>query len=86
MYLTGAVYSLDGSDSLKETMQACVQYPQEEEEGPNDDTQHVCVTVLGASRRALDAAERLGTELAELLLSQGANEILTVARQLNDAR
>lgn len=27
LYLTGAVYSLDGSDSLKETMQAGVSYP-----------------------------------------------------------
>lgn len=29
LYLTGAVYSLDGSDSLKETMQTGVSYPHE---------------------------------------------------------
>lgn len=29
LYLTGAVYSLDGSDSLKETMQTSVNYPQQ---------------------------------------------------------
>lgn len=29
LYLTGAVYSLDGSDSLKDTMQTSVNYPQQ---------------------------------------------------------
>lgn len=29
LYLTGAVYSLDGSDSLRETMQTSVNYPQQ---------------------------------------------------------
>lgn len=29
LYLTGAVYSLDGSDSLKETMQTSVNYSQQ---------------------------------------------------------
>ncbi|XP_053547321.1 porphobilinogen deaminase isoform X2 [Bombina bombina] len=86
LYLTGAVYSLDGSDSLKETMQTCIQFPSEDEEGPNDDTQHVGITASGVSRQALQSAEHLGTELANLLLSKGAKEILTVARQLNDAR
>ncbi|KAM4704132.1 porphobilinogen deaminase [Rhinophrynus dorsalis] len=86
LYLTGAVYSLDGSDCLKETMQSCLLFPQQEVEGPNDDLQHVGITALGVSRLALDSAERLGTELADLLLSKGAKEILTVARQLNDAR
>lgn len=33
-----------------------------------------------------DEAEKLGVDLADLLLSKGAKEILTVARQLNDAR
>ncbi|KAM4651647.1 porphobilinogen deaminase isoform 2-T2 [Discoglossus pictus] len=86
LYLTGAVYSLDGSDYLKETMQSCIQFPSEDEDGPNDDTQHVGITALGVPRLALASAERLGTELADLLLSKGAKEILTVARQLNDAR
>uniref|UniRef100_A0A3Q3XHE5 hydroxymethylbilane synthase n=1 Tax=Mola mola TaxID=94237 RepID=A0A3Q3XHE5_MOLML len=56
LYLTGAVYSLDGADTGK------------------------------ISGRAQDRAERLGVDLANLLLSKGAKEILTVARQLNDAR
>ncbi|KAM8927705.1 porphobilinogen deaminase [Pelodytes ibericus] len=86
LYLTGSVYSLDGSDCLKETMQCCIHFTQEDVEGPNDDTQHVGITALGVSSNALDAAERLGTDLADLLLSQGAREILVVARQLNDAR
>ncbi|XP_044134476.1 porphobilinogen deaminase isoform X1 [Bufo gargarizans] len=86
LYLTGAVYSLDGSDCLKETMQRRVVFPDKEVDGPNDDSQHVGITALGVPRKALESAEHLGTELADLLLSKGAKEILTVARQLNDAR
>lgn len=50
-----------------------------------------CVQRVGVTARkipgdAQDQAERLGVDLAKLLLSKGAKEILTVARQLNDAR
>ncbi|KAG8434561.1 hypothetical protein GDO86_012803 [Hymenochirus boettgeri] len=86
LYLTGAVYSLDGSDCLKETMQSCIVFPQQDLEGPNDDLQHVGITALGVSHQALKSSESLGIGLADLLLSKGAKEILTVARQLNDAR
>ncbi|KAH1175446.1 hypothetical protein KIL84_008320 [Mauremys mutica] len=86
LYLTGAVYSLDGSDTLKDTMQTGVNYPQQNEEGPNDDTQYVGITAKNIPRHAQEAAENLGVELASLLLSKGAKRILNVARQLNDAR
>ncbi|XP_026719676.1 porphobilinogen deaminase isoform X2 [Athene cunicularia] len=86
LYLTGAVYSLDGSDSLKETMQTSVNYPQRNEDGPNDDVQHVGITAKNVPGQAQEAAENLGVELASLLLSKGAKHILSVARQLNDAR
>ncbi|XP_029877780.1 porphobilinogen deaminase isoform X2 [Aquila chrysaetos chrysaetos] len=86
LYLTGAVYSLDGSDSLKETMQTSVNYPQKNEDGPNDDVQHVGITAKNVPGQAQEAAENLGVELASLLLSKGAKHILSVARQLNDAR
>uniref|UniRef100_A0A8C3VCL4 Porphobilinogen deaminase n=1 Tax=Catharus ustulatus TaxID=91951 RepID=A0A8C3VCL4_CATUS len=86
LYLTGAVYSLDGSDSLKETMQTGVSYPHQNEDGPNDDVQHVGITAKNVPGRAQEAAENLGVELASLLLSKGAKHILSVARQLNDAR
>ncbi|KAM6191054.1 porphobilinogen deaminase isoform 2-T2 [Sarcoramphus papa] len=86
LYLTGAVYSLDGSDSLKETMQTSVNYPQQNEDGPNDDVQHVGITAKNVPGQAQEAAESLGVELASLLLSKGAKHILSVARQLNDAR
>lgn len=48
--------------------------------------QRVGVTALKVSGAAQDAAEKLGRDLANLLLSKGAKEILTVARQLNDAQ
>lgn len=44
------------------------------------------VTANKIPAEAQDQAERLGVDLAKLLLSKGAKEILTVARQLNDAR
>ncbi|KAI1893473.1 hypothetical protein AGOR_G00124090 [Albula goreensis] len=87
LYLTGAVYSLDGSDSLKETMQTSVEPGNEvEEEKVDESAQRVGVTANNVPGTAQDAAEKLGMDLAKLLLSKGAREILTVARQLNDAR
>ncbi|KAG7222437.1 hypothetical protein INR49_016258 [Caranx melampygus] len=86
LYLTGAVYSLDGSDSLKDTMQTSVAAGDESSEGVDEKVQRVGVTASKISGAAQDRAERLGVDLANLLLSKGAKEILTVARQLNDAR
>ncbi|XP_060901992.1 porphobilinogen deaminase-like isoform X2 [Labrus mixtus] len=86
LYLTGAVYSLDGSDSLKETMQTSITAAGKSLEGVDERLQRVGVTATKISGEAQDRAERLGTDLANLLLSKGAKEILTVARQLNDAR
>uniref|UniRef100_A0AAR2IZ37 hydroxymethylbilane synthase n=1 Tax=Pygocentrus nattereri TaxID=42514 RepID=A0AAR2IZ37_PYGNA len=85
LYLTGAVYSLDGSDSLKETMQTSIALDSQQEQ-VDEKVQRVGITALKVSGAAQDAAERLGVDLANLLLSKGAKEILTVARQLNDAR
>ncbi|XP_068601338.1 hydroxymethylbilane synthase, b [Brachionichthys hirsutus] len=87
LYLTGAVYSLDGSDSLKETMQTSIaaaahRSPEEVDEL----VQRVGVTANKLSGESQDNAERLGVDLANLLLSKGAKEILMVARQNNDAR
>uniref|UniRef100_K7GA02 Porphobilinogen deaminase n=1 Tax=Pelodiscus sinensis TaxID=13735 RepID=K7GA02_PELSI len=86
LYLTGAVYSLDGSDSLKDTMQTSINYSQQNEEGSSDDAQYVGITAKNIPPHAQEAAETLGVELASLLLSKGAKHILSVARQLNDAR
>ncbi|XP_063167186.1 porphobilinogen deaminase isoform X3 [Candoia aspera] len=85
LYLTGAVYSLDGSESLQETMQRNVKFSLENEDGPDDNLQHVGITARNVPRLAQEAAERLGQELADLLLSKGANHILSVARQLSSA-
>uniref|UniRef100_A0A667YK94 hydroxymethylbilane synthase n=1 Tax=Myripristis murdjan TaxID=586833 RepID=A0A667YK94_9TELE len=85
LYLTGAVYSLDGSDSLKETMQTGITDLNKVTE-VDERVQRVGVTASKISGPAQDGAERLGIDLANLLLSKGAKEILTVARQLNDAR
>ncbi|MBN3315897.1 HEM3 deaminase, partial [Atractosteus spatula] len=86
LYLTGAVYSLDGSDSLKETMQTSVASDKQEEDGVDDGAQRVGITARNMPHLAQEAAEKLGVDLAKLLLSKGAKEILTVARQLNDAK
>uniref|UniRef100_A0A8C2L2R3 hydroxymethylbilane synthase n=1 Tax=Cyprinus carpio TaxID=7962 RepID=A0A8C2L2R3_CYPCA len=88
LYLTGAVYSLDGSDSLKETMQTSISSDNqvEEQEKVDEKVQRVGITALKVSEADQDAAVKLGVDLGNLLLSKGAKEILTVARQLNDAR
>ncbi|XP_053176576.1 porphobilinogen deaminase-like isoform X1 [Scomber japonicus] len=86
LYLTGAVYSLDGSDSLKETMQTSIADVDKTLEEVDERVQRVGVTACKISGGAQDNAEKLGIDLANLLLSKGAKEILTVARQLNDAR
>uniref|UniRef100_A0A3B5R1X6 hydroxymethylbilane synthase n=2 Tax=Xiphophorus TaxID=8082 RepID=A0A3B5R1X6_XIPMA len=86
LYLTGAVYSLDGSQSIKETMQTSIAPGDESLERVDEQVQRVGVTAIKVPAEAQDAAERLGVKLADLLLSKGAKEILTVARQLNDAR
>uniref|UniRef100_A0A8C6LY40 Porphobilinogen deaminase n=1 Tax=Nothobranchius furzeri TaxID=105023 RepID=A0A8C6LY40_NOTFU len=89
LYLTGAVYSLDGSDSLKETMQTSTAADDkvlQSLEEVDEQVQRVGVTASKIPSDAQDRAERLGMELADLLLSKGAKEILTVARQLNDSR
>uniref|UniRef100_A0A3B3Z4F6 hydroxymethylbilane synthase n=1 Tax=Poecilia mexicana TaxID=48701 RepID=A0A3B3Z4F6_9TELE len=83
LYMTGAVYSLDGSQSIKETMQTSIAPG---DERVDEQVQRVGVTAMKVPAEAQDAAERLGIKLADLLLSKGAKEILTVARQLNDAR
>ncbi|XP_051534904.1 porphobilinogen deaminase-like isoform X3 [Myxocyprinus asiaticus] len=88
LYLTGAVYSLDGSDSLKETMETSISSDNqtEEQEMVDEKVQRVGITALKVSGEAQNAALKLGLDLGNLLLSKGAKEILTVARQLNDAR
>uniref|UniRef100_A0A5F8HI36 Porphobilinogen deaminase n=1 Tax=Monodelphis domestica TaxID=13616 RepID=A0A5F8HI36_MONDO len=85
LYLTGGVWSLDGSDSLKETMQTTINDSAQHEDGPEDDVQRVGITAQHISQGVQRAAENLGISLANLLLNKGARNILDVARQLNDA-
>ncbi|XP_035946620.1 porphobilinogen deaminase isoform X3 [Halichoerus grypus] len=85
LYLTGGVWSLDGSDSMQETMQATIRVTAQHEDGPEDDPQLVGITARNIPREAQLAAENLGISLASLLLNKGAKNILDVARQLNDA-
>nr|XP_021526778.1 porphobilinogen deaminase [Aotus nancymaae] len=85
LYLTGGVWSLDGSDNIQDTMQATIHVPAQHEDGPEDDPQLVGITARNIPRGPQLAAQNLGISLANLLLSKGAKNILDVARQLNDA-
>uniref|UniRef100_A0A673KW93 hydroxymethylbilane synthase n=1 Tax=Sinocyclocheilus rhinocerous TaxID=307959 RepID=A0A673KW93_9TELE len=85
LYLTGAVYSLDGADCLKDTMQTVVEIDNKVSESAQE-CEHVGVTANSVSSSALEAAEKLGMDLANALLNKGAKDILTTARTLNDAR
>uniref|UniRef100_A0A673JES6 hydroxymethylbilane synthase n=1 Tax=Sinocyclocheilus rhinocerous TaxID=307959 RepID=A0A673JES6_9TELE len=85
LYFTGAVYSLDGADCLKDTMQTVVEIDNKVNESAQECV-HVGVTANNVSSSALEAAEKLGMDLANALLNKGAKDILTTARQLNDAQ
>lgn len=63
-----------------------VVFVEQSQEAVDEQVQRVGVTASKVPGEAQDRAERLGVDLAVLLLSKGAKEILTVARQLNDAR
>lgn len=63
-----------------------VAFVEQSQEAVDEQVQRVGVTASKVPGEAQDRAERLGVDLAKLLLSKGAKEILTVARQLNDAR
>uniref|UniRef100_A0A3B3Q1M8 hydroxymethylbilane synthase n=1 Tax=Paramormyrops kingsleyae TaxID=1676925 RepID=A0A3B3Q1M8_9TELE len=84
--LKGAVYSLDGSDCVKETMQTSIDTSKGEDEEAHRNASHVGVMAPGLPMASRDAAERLGVDLASLLLQRGAKDVLTLARRLNDAR
>eukprot|EP00069_Balaena_mysticetus_P022376 bmy_14223T0 len=84
LYLTGGVWSLNGTDSMQEIMQATIHVPAQHEDGPEDDPQLVGITARNIPQQAQLAAESLGISLATLLLNKGAKNILDVARQLND--
>ncbi|XP_032820357.1 porphobilinogen deaminase [Petromyzon marinus] len=86
--LTGAVYSLDGADCLKDTQKVSLNATQEPGQGGTaTPAQHVGVTAHGSVAPGdMVAAEGLGLRLAEELLSRGAQEILSTARRLNDER
>lgn len=85
LYLTGAVCSLDGADCLKDTMKISVELDNKVNESAQEFA-HVGVTATNVSSNALEAAEKLGVDLANVLLDKGAKDILATARKLNDAR
>ncbi|KAI8477958.1 hypothetical protein Bbelb_443130 [Branchiostoma belcheri] len=84
LYLTGAVLSLDGSECLKETMQTSLSDTQTQEDSSSEAHQHyVSVVAQTISHQAMQAAEDIGIDMAKLLISKGAGDILAVARQQN---
>ncbi|ELK25704.1 Porphobilinogen deaminase [Myotis davidii] len=85
LYLTGGVWSRDGSEGMQETMQATIHVPAQHEDGPEDDPQLVGITAQSIPPAAQLAAENLGTSLANLLLNKGVKNTLDITRQLNNA-
>lgn len=98
MSLDGAVWSLDGSEALqcsssaeladKKVIQSHIdQYRGEDGEPPKkcpykQPKQFVGVTPGKISYLDLDAALKLGTELAENLISKGALDIMNTAKDI----
>lgn len=85
LYLTGGVWSLNGAETMQDTMQTTIHVPVQHEDGPEDAPQLVGITAHNIPRQPQLAAENLGISLATLLLNKGSKNILDVARQLNEA-
>ncbi|KAB0344121.1 hypothetical protein FD754_021047 [Muntiacus muntjak] len=85
LYSTGGVWSLNGAETMQDTMQTTIHVPVQHEDGPEDDPQLVGITAHNIPRQPQLAAENLGISLATLLLNKGAKNILDVAWQLSEA-
>lgn len=94
--ITGGVWSVDGSLELRRTLSATLPSDGVEQADGDDEPQQkrrrlsgqphfVGVWAEQRQHAALAAAEQLGIQLADKLLSMGAGEILAAARAANEA-
>jgi hypothetical protein len=81
--LEGAVFSLDGTECVTDKINHVV----EQNTNKNDvmeylsETSTTCVIIPENMERALQCSEKCGIELANLLLSRGAGEMMKIAKE-----
>ena len=83
--ITGAVFSLDGKECIKETVTGSLLDPTAQ---PGACSHAVltqsCIYVPEEIRASLVAAEKLGEQLARALIARGAERVLREAREEKD--
>ncbi|KAL9965121.1 hypothetical protein ACROYT_G028875 [Oculina patagonica] len=85
MTITGAVFSLDGKECIKETVTGILPDPAVQDGGcPHAVLTESSIYVPEGLRDALVAAEKLGDQLARALIDKGAVEVLRKAREEKD--
>lgn len=83
--ITGAVFSLDGKECLKETVSGTLPDPAVQGGScPHAVLTQSSIYVPDGLRDALVAAENLGEQLARALIANGAVEVLRKAREEKD--
>ena len=83
--ITGAVFSLDGTECLKETVSGTLPEPAVQGGScPHAVLTQSSIYVPDGLRDSLVAAEKLGEKLARALIAKGAVEVLRKARQEKD--
>lgn len=83
--ITGAVFSLDGKECIKETITGILpDLAVQDGSCPHAVLTQSSIYVPEGLRDALVAAEKLGDQLARALISKGAVEVLRKAREEKD--
>lgn len=84
--ITGAVFSLDGKECIKETITGTLPDPGTVQDGscPHAVLTQSSIYVPEGLRDVLVTAEKLGEQLARSLINRGAEEVLRKARKEKD--
>ena len=83
--MTGAVFSLDGTECIKETVTGTLPDPAVQDGScPHAVLTQSSIYVPTGVRNSLVAAEGLGEKLARALIARGAEQVLRKAREEKD--
>ena len=83
--ITGAVFSLDGSECIMESVAGSLLDPTAQPGAcPHALLTQSCIYVPEETRDCLVAAEKLGEQLARALIARGAERVLREAREEKD--
>ncbi|KAK6623733.1 hypothetical protein RUM43_009586 [Polyplax serrata] len=84
-YLTGAVWSLNGEKYIQKTKSKKIEFNTPKKKVPHRTPRpYAGITAMNISVEDLNAAEELGTEVAEEIMKEGALEIISEAKCMNE--